>query len=106
MVRPLTELPDTRCRGVHASHIGHPLVGDKLYGPDPLYFLEFIKDGFTERLAKHLVLHRHALHALEMAFDAGEGGRTFRAPLAEDLVRFAISRGISGAALSRAGAAG
>lgn len=76
---------------VHAAELGCPLLGDKLYGPDQLLFLEFIRGGFTPRLAKLLTLPRHALHALEMRFDPGEGGRTFRAPLTEDLRRFAAS---------------
>lgn len=77
---------------VHASHIGHPLVGDKMYGPNPLLFLEFIEHGFTESMSRVLLLRRHALHALEMVFDRGEGGRTFRAPLTEDLEEFARAR--------------
>ncbi|HEY5551479.1 MAG TPA: RNA pseudouridine synthase [Opitutaceae bacterium] len=77
---------------VHASHIGHALVGDKLYGPNPLLFLEFIEHGFTESMARQLILRRHALHAVEMVFDPGEGGRTFRAPLTEDLAEFARER--------------
>lgn len=77
---------------VHASHLGHALVGDKLYGPNPLLFLEFIEHGFTESMARQLILPRHTLHALSMAFDPGEGGRTFRAPLTDDLVEFAVER--------------
>jgi 23S rRNA pseudouridine1911/1915/1917 synthase len=77
---------------VHAAHIGHALVGDKMYGPNPLLFLEFIEHGFTEAMARQLILRRHALHALEMVFDPGEGGRTFRAPLTEDLAEFARER--------------
>jgi 23S rRNA pseudouridine1911/1915/1917 synthase len=69
----------------NAASIGCPILGDKLYGPDQLLFLEFIRDGFTPRLASLLTLPRHALHALEMRFDPGEGGRTFRAPLTPDL---------------------
>ena len=77
---------------VHAAELGCPLLGDKLYGPDQLLFLEFIRDGFTPRLAAQLTLPRHALHALQMSFDPGEGGRTFRAPLTADLRAFALDR--------------
>jgi 23S rRNA pseudouridine1911/1915/1917 synthase len=77
---------------IHASHIGHALVGDKMYGPNPLLFLEFIEHGFTETMAQQLLLRRHALHATEMVFDQGEGGRTFRAPLTADLAEFARER--------------
>ena len=88
---------------MHAAALGHPLLGDKLYGPDPLLFLEFIRDGFTPRLAERLVLPRHALHALEMRFDPGEGGRTFRAPLTADLRAFALGpMGLEAAVLAAA----
>ena len=88
---------------VHAASIGCPILGDKLYGPDQLLFLEFIRDGFTPRLASLLTLPRHALHALEMRFDPGEGGRTFRAPLTPDLCAFAHERmGIDEATLASA----
>ncbi len=87
---------------VHAAELGCPLLGDKLYGPDQLLFLEFIRDGFTPRLAALLTLPRHALHALEMQFEPGEGGRTFRAPLTPDLHAFARERmGLDEALLTR-----
>lgn len=91
---------------VHAAELGYPLLGDKLYGPDQLLFLEFIRDGFTPRLAEQLILPRHALHAQEMRFDPGEGGRTFRAPLTADLRAFVLERmDISATALAAAEAA-
>ncbi|NDD90942.1 RluA family pseudouridine synthase [bacterium] len=55
---------------VHLDHVGHPLVGDKLYGmpeEDALYFFE--RELLTpERWAK---LHhsRHALHAASLGFE-------------------------------------
>lgn len=92
---------------VHAASLGCPILGDKLYGPDQLLFLEFIRDGFTPRLAELLTLPRHALHALEMRFDPGEGGRTFRAPLTPDLRTFVRERmGIDAATLAGAEAGG
>ncbi len=92
---------------VHAAELGCPILGDKLYGPDQLLFLEFIQGGFTPRLAALLTLPRHALHALEMRFEPGEGGRTFRAPLTEDLKVFARERmGLDAGTLAAAEAAG
>jgi 23S rRNA pseudouridine1911/1915/1917 synthase len=70
---------------VHASSMGHPVTADKLYGPDPSFFLEFIREGFTRNLARQLPLRRHALHALRIEFS--EVG-AFAAPLAADLVEF------------------
>ena len=48
---------------VHLAHAGHPIVGDKLYGPDEGCYLEFIETGWTPALAARLLLPRHALHA-------------------------------------------
>lgn len=48
---------------VHAAWLGHPILGDKIYGGDPTYYLEFIEHGWTERLARDLRYPRQALHA-------------------------------------------
>ena len=48
---------------VHLAYAGHPVVGDKIYGPDEECYLEFIRTGWTESLAHRLLLPRHALHA-------------------------------------------
>lgn len=73
---------------VHGQHIGHSIVGDKLYGPDESLFLEFIESGWTENLAAALPLNRHALHAYQMAFELESGTRQFTAPPSQDLVSF------------------
>ncbi len=73
---------------VHADYIGHRVVGDKLYGPDERYYLEFIEHGFTERLASLLPLKRQALHCHQYIFDFPEGEAVFTAPLAPDLEAF------------------
>ena len=48
---------------VHAQWLGHPVAGDKLYGPDETLFLEFLEFGWTERHAALLPLDSQALHA-------------------------------------------
>ncbi|MCX7825339.1 MAG: RNA pseudouridine synthase, partial [Verrucomicrobiae bacterium] len=48
---------------VHLAHIGHPIVGDKIYGSDERLYLQFIKTGNTPALLAQLLLPRHALHA-------------------------------------------
>lgn len=49
---------------VHLSAIGHPIVGDKLYGPEREQpFLEYIETGMTAELEARLGHTRHALHA-------------------------------------------
>lgn len=72
----------------HALHIGHPIVGDKLYGPDEGLFLDFIEDGWTEKMAQILPMNRHALHAYRMVFQLEDGPETYIAPLTPDLVAF------------------
>ena len=48
---------------VHAAHAGHPIVGDKIYGPDETCYLDFIETGWTDALEKVLLMNRQALHA-------------------------------------------
>lgn len=72
----------------HALHIGYPIVGDKLYGPDETLFLDFIDDGWTEKLEKELRINRHCLHAYRMTFHLEHGDHTFVAPFSEDLKKF------------------
>jgi len=54
---------------VHLAHHGHPVVGDKIYGPSPDCYLEFIRTGWTPSLAERLLLPRHALHSVGIALD-------------------------------------
>lgn len=75
---------------VHLAAIGHPIVGDKLYGPDPSLMLEYLETGWTERLAARLTLPRQALHASSIEFGHPHTGSSMRVdcPLTEDLQRF------------------
>jgi 23S rRNA pseudouridine1911/1915/1917 synthase len=67
---------------VHLSDLGHPIVGDKLYGFDERCYLDFIQTGWTPELQAKLLLPRQALHAsqLELA-DFG----SWHAPLPHEL---------------------
>jgi 23S rRNA pseudouridine1911/1915/1917 synthase len=71
---------------VHLAASGHPLVGDKIYGPDEGCYLEFIETGWTESLQARLLLERHALHASGLLLK--ETGRDWNAPLPADLNDF------------------
>ena len=74
---------------VHLASTGHPVVGDKIYGPDESCYLRFIETGWTQELARVLLLDRHALHAHRLTFDAEPGvARTVEAPLTVDLAGF------------------
>jgi 23S rRNA pseudouridine1911/1915/1917 synthase len=79
---------------VHLAHIGHPVIGDKIYGPDPNLYLKFIAEGWTEEHQRVLGLPRHALHAHELRFPWNGEVLTFTAPLAEDMRELAIQFGI------------
>jgi 23S rRNA pseudouridine1911/1915/1917 synthase len=70
---------------VHLAHIGHPVVGDKIYGPDANLYLKFIAEGWTEEHERVLGFRRHALHAHELRFSWGDEERMFVAPLPEDM---------------------
>lgn len=75
---------------VHLEAIGHPIVGDKLYGRDDRLFERAI-DGeldFEDRRA--LELPRHALHSHRLVFRTPASGRKVEvtSPLAEDLADF------------------
>ncbi|MEM9161143.1 MAG: RNA pseudouridine synthase, partial [Verrucomicrobiota bacterium] len=66
---------------VHAQFISHPIVGDKLYGPDEFIFLDFIETGWTDEMAQKLPLNRQALHAYQMKFTLEDGEeKLFTAP--------------------------
>jgi 23S rRNA pseudouridine1911/1915/1917 synthase len=74
---------------VHLAHIGHPVIGDKIYGPDPKLYLKFIAEGWTEEHQRMLGLSRHALHAHELRFAWNGEELTFTAPVPEDLKEYA-----------------
>jgi len=75
---------------VHMAHIGHPLVGDKIYGPDERLYLEFIENGFTPRHLDILLMDRHALHASEIEFVHPVTGAqvSVGSPLPPDMAEF------------------
>ena len=70
---------------VHLAHLGHPIVGDKIYGGDETRYLRFVEQGYTPELARELLLPRHALHACSLEFP--HAGRVVRveSPLPADM---------------------
>lgn len=50
----------------HLSWLGHPVVGDKLYGPDETLYLELAEQSWTPRLRAALPTERHLLSAVEL----------------------------------------
>jgi 23S rRNA pseudouridine1911/1915/1917 synthase len=52
---------------IHLAHIGHPVVGDKLYGSDERCYLRLVEDVLTPEDWRALHLKHHALHAARVA---------------------------------------
>ena len=65
---------------IHLAHIGHPIVGDKIYGGDENLYLDFIADRLTETQRAQLILPFHALHAQKLEFPLDRQTQTYEAP--------------------------
>jgi 23S rRNA pseudouridine1911/1915/1917 synthase len=78
----------------HAAWLGHPIVGDKVYGPDAQHYVDFISDGVTPAMLEQLILPRQALHASRIQFLLESGRLEFSTPLAEDLAAFARAKAL------------
>ena len=64
---------------IHLAHIGHPLVGEKLYGGDEDLYLALVENRLTAEQRERLILPHHALHARELRFVWRGVERIFRA---------------------------
>jgi 23S rRNA pseudouridine1911/1915/1917 synthase len=64
---------------IHLSHFGHPIVGDKLYGLNESYYLDFVKYRLTNEQRKRLILPNHALHGRAVRFTWRGKERRFEA---------------------------
>ncbi len=53
---------------IHLAHLGHPIVGDKLYGGDDDLYLALVEDRLTDAQRQRLILPHHALHAARLTF--------------------------------------
>ncbi len=53
---------------IHLAHLGHPIVGDKIYGGDEDLYLALVEDRLTEQQRRTLILAHHALHAEAVGF--------------------------------------
>ena len=86
-----TVIRATPCTGrthqirVHLASMGHPIVGDKIYGPDEQLYLRFIETGWTPELERQLLLPRHALHSAKLTID---GEMEWESALPADLSAF------------------
>ena len=54
---------------IHLAHLGHPIVGDKLYGGDEDLYLALVENRLTFEQRARLILPYHALHARAVRLD-------------------------------------
>jgi 23S rRNA pseudouridine1911/1915/1917 synthase len=85
LIRAIPKTGRTHQIRVHLSSLDHPIVGDKIYGPNEKLYLKFIETGWTKKLERELLLPRHALHSTRLAI---EHENEWAAELPEDLAKF------------------
>ena len=61
---------------IHLAHLGHPIVGDKIYAGDEDLYLALVENRLTDEQRTRLILPNHALHAACLQFE--RGGQTWR----------------------------
>jgi 23S rRNA-/tRNA-specific pseudouridylate synthase len=64
---------------IHLSHIGHPIVGDKMYGGDENLYLAFVRGELTSEQNARLITENQCLHAGLVNFDWFGETRTYAA---------------------------
>ncbi len=64
---------------IHLAHVGHPIVGDKIYGADAGRYLRFVSCVMTEEDRAALIVENQALHAAELGFTWRGVARRFTA---------------------------
>jgi 23S rRNA pseudouridine1911/1915/1917 synthase len=54
---------------IHLAHLGHAIVGDKLYGSDEDAYLAMVESRLTPEQRAVLIFPNHALHARALRFE-------------------------------------
>ncbi len=70
---------------VHLSHLGFPILGDKIYGLDERCYLEFIETGWTPALAARLHFSRQALHSYRLEVEAHDFSACWTCPMPAEM---------------------
>lgn len=63
---------------IHLAHLGHPVVGDKLYGGDEDIYLALVENRLMEEQRRKLIFANQALHASRLRFSWRERERDFQ----------------------------
>ena len=80
---------------IHLQSIGHPIVGDKLYGHDPDCYLALVENRLTPEQWRRLILPHQALHAARLEFSLAGEPRVFSAEPEPWFGNFAGSRSLT-----------
>ena len=83
---------------VHLAGMGHPIVGDKLYGEDEMIFQRSVDDELTEADRERLIVDRQALHHCRLSFTSPATGErvTAESPLPSELRELLEAKGSQG----------
>lgn len=73
---------------IHLAAVGHPLVGDKIYGPDEELFLEFVACRLSDAGRQRLLLPHQALHAARLWIPWDGSEREFSSPPEPEFQQF------------------
>jgi 23S rRNA pseudouridine1911/1915/1917 synthase len=63
---------------IHLAHLGHSIVGDKIYGSDEDMYLALVENRLTDEHRRKLMLPNQALHASELRFEWRSRAREFQ----------------------------
>ena len=74
---------------IHLAHLGHSIVGDKIYGGDPDLYLALVEGRLTDEQRARLILPQHALHAGRIQFVWRKQRYDFTTPPEAAFARFA-----------------
>jgi 23S rRNA pseudouridine1911/1915/1917 synthase len=80
---------------IHLAHIGHPIVGDKIYGGDVDLYLALVEGRLTDEQREKLILPNHALHASALRFEWRGRAVEFRCEPEMRFTEFASVDGMS-----------
>jgi 23S rRNA pseudouridine1911/1915/1917 synthase len=69
---------------IHLAAIGHPIVGDKLYGGNEDHYLGLAQNRLTPEAWRELLMRHQALHAMSILFMWKEASREFTAPFSPE----------------------